>query len=152
MPNNIDFVWESFLEFSKQANVSPNFIYSEIEHLYVEPIELAKSFGSFSYLEGKLSDFKIINDPKIKIKYPAINEEKIVFFEYCIRNGCSIYFQLKKDKEKIVIVLKRISSIEIEFIKIYFGNNAMNTTELCKILPIYDIWNNLLWNCSLNRI
>ena len=63
-----------------------------------------------------LSDFKIINDPKIKIKYPAINEEKIVFFEYCIRNGCSIYFQLKKDKEKIVIVLKRMSSIEIEFI------------------------------------
>lgn len=26
-----------------------------------------------------------------------------------------------------------------EFINIYFGNNAMNTTELCKILPIYDI-------------
>ena len=26
-----------------------------------------------------------------------------------------------------------------EFIKIYFGNNAINTTELCKILPIYDI-------------
>lgn len=24
-----------------------------------------------------------------------------------------------------------------EFIDIYFGNNAMNTTELCKILPIY---------------
>jgi adenine-specific DNA-methyltransferase len=27
----------------------------------------------------------------------------------------------------------------IEFINIYFGNNAMNTIELCKILPIYDI-------------
>ena len=26
-----------------------------------------------------------------------------------------------------------------EFISIYFGNNAMNTIELCKILPIYDI-------------
>ncbi len=26
-----------------------------------------------------------------------------------------------------------------EFIKLYFGNNAMNTTELAKILPIYDI-------------
>ena len=25
-----------------------------------------------------------------------------------------------------------------EFINIYFGNNAINTTELCKILPIYD--------------
>ena len=74
MPNNIDFDWESFLEFSKQANVSPNFIYSEIEHLYVEPIELAKSFGSFSYLEGKLSVFKIINDPKIKIKYQPFGD------------------------------------------------------------------------------
>ena len=28
-----------------------------------------------------------------------------------------------------------------EFIKLYFGNNAINTTELAKILPIYDIWN-----------
>ena len=26
-----------------------------------------------------------------------------------------------------------------QFIKIYFGNNAINTTELCKILPIYEI-------------
>jgi hypothetical protein len=26
----------------------------------------------------------------------------------------------------------------VDFIKIYFGNNAMNTTELCKILPIYQ--------------
>tara|TARA_B100001093_G_scaffold405030_1_gene393183 strand:+ start:1420 stop:2634 length:1215 start_codon:yes stop_codon:yes gene_type:complete len=25
-----------------------------------------------------------------------------------------------------------------EFINIYFGNNAINTTELCKILPMYD--------------
>jgi len=24
-----------------------------------------------------------------------------------------------------------------DFIKMYFGNNAINTTELCKILPIY---------------
>ena len=26
-----------------------------------------------------------------------------------------------------------------KFIELYFGNNAINTTELCKILPIYDI-------------
>lgn len=26
-----------------------------------------------------------------------------------------------------------------KFISTYFGNNAMNTTELCKILPIYDM-------------
>jgi|Laugresbdmm110sd_1035091.scaffolds.fasta_scaffold418701_1 hypothetical protein len=26
-----------------------------------------------------------------------------------------------------------------EFIKLYFGNNAINTTELCEILPIYNI-------------
>jgi len=25
------------------------------------------------------------------------------------------------------------------FISLYFGNNAINTTELCEILPIYDI-------------
>jgi hypothetical protein len=27
----------------------------------------------------------------------------------------------------------------IQFIKLYFGNNAINTTELNHILPIYDI-------------
>ena len=29
----------------------------------------------------------------------------------------------------------------IEFIKLYFGNNAINTTELCEILPIYNMEN-----------
>jgi hypothetical protein len=27
----------------------------------------------------------------------------------------------------------------MSFIKLYFGNNAINTTELGEIMPIYDI-------------
>lgn len=56
----------------------------------------------------------------------------------CIKNTCPL-----PKKELIKKYKKIIASFENEkcqeFIKLYFGNNAMNTTELCKILPIYDI-------------
>ena len=56
----------------------------------------------------------------------------------CIKPNESI------SNENLIKIYKRIiESFEdkktVEFIKIYFGNNAINTTELCKILPIYNI-------------
>ena len=39
--------------------------------------------------------------------------------------------------EKIIMSFEKKQTKE--FIKLYFGNNAINTTELCEILPIYDI-------------
>jgi type I restriction-modification system DNA methylase subunit len=55
----------------------------------------------------------------IRNSHPLSNENLIQKYQQIIKS-----FQNKKTTE---------------FINIYFGNNAMNTTELCKILPIYDI-------------
>lgn len=66
-------------------------------------------------------------------------------FEYLIENHliCIQYTQpIKKndliDKYKFIIKSLRNEKTH-EFIRLYFGNNAINTTELCNILPIYDI-------------
>lgn len=75
-------------------------------------------------------------------------------FEYCLIEGtvpylienhliCIISTSLKQDKELIELYNKIINSLNNEktmlFIEFYFGNNAINTTELKHILPIYDI-------------
>ena len=75
--------------------------------------------------------------------YCMINEENDK--QYLIENHliCVKYNEAISNKELVKIYKKIINSFEdkktIEFIKLYFGNNAMNTTELCKILPIYGV-------------
>lgn len=76
-------------------------------------------------------------------------------FNYCIINECDnieylienhlICIQYSKSISNESLIKKYKKIIEsfknkktIEFIKIYFGNNAINTTELSKIIPIYD--------------
>ena len=56
----------------------------------------------------------------------------------CIKYSKSLSNEILIKKYK-QIIKSFTNKKTIEFIKIYFGNNAMNTTELCKILPIYDI-------------
>jgi hypothetical protein len=66
-------------------------------------------------------------------------------FEYLVENHliCINYIRNKNITEKQTIYLykKIIESLEDErtkkFIELYFGNNAINTTELNYILPIY---------------
>ena len=66
-------------------------------------------------------------------------------FEYLIENHliCIKYSQHIDNVRILELYKKIIKSLEdhrtTEFIKIYFGNNAINTTELNYILPIYDI-------------
>lgn len=75
-------------------------------------------------------------------------------FEYCLIEGgfqylienhliCIKYTQTIDNKDLIILYNKIIKSLENEktkqFINLYFGNNAINTTELSDILPIYDI-------------
>jgi len=87
-------------------------------------------------------------------------------FNYCIINGengntengntennylienhliCIKYTKSITDEKLIKIYKNIIKSFENEktknFIEIYFGNNAINTTELCKFLPIYNVEN-----------
>ena len=73
-------------------------------------------------------------------------------FEYCLLEGkfnylienhliCVRYNGVVNDEELIGLYKTIISSLENEktkkFINLYFGNNAINTTELCNIMPIY---------------
>ena len=76
---------------------------------------------------------------KYKFNYCLINVE----YDYLIENHL-ICINYTKSIEKNVILEqyeKIINSFEDErtkeFIHLYFGNNAINTTELCIILPIY---------------
>ena len=75
--------------------------------------------------------------------YCIINENDNI--NYIVENHliCIKYNELLS-KEKLIDKYKHIinsfkNKKTDKFIKIYFSNNAMNTTELCKILPIYDI-------------
>ena len=78
-----------------------------------------------------------------KFNYCIINENDDK--NYLIENHLiCIRYTKKLSKKELIIKYKKIiesftNKKSEEFIKIYFGNNAINTTELCKILPIYDI-------------
>jgi len=74
-----------------------------------------------------------------KFSYCLINMDK----EYLIENHL-ICIESKEEMEKALLLEKYriiIESLEndktIEFVKLYFGNNAINTTELNYMLPIY---------------
>lgn len=75
--------------------------------------------------------------------YCIINENDNI--KYLIENHliCIEYKDEISNEDLIEKYKKIIKSFEnnktLDFIKIYFGNNAINTTELCNILPIYDI-------------
>lgn len=66
-------------------------------------------------------------------------------FEYLIENHLiSIKYkgEIQHDQliEKYNSIIKSFENKKTQdFIKLYFGNNAINTIELCNILPIYDI-------------
>ena len=64
-------------------------------------------------------------------------------FEYLIENHliCVRYNGVVNNEELIKLYKTIIASLENEktkkFINLYFGNNAINTSELCNIMPIY---------------
>jgi len=80
---------------------------------------------------------------KYNFNYCIINENHNT--EYLIENHliCIKYTKTISNENLIKNYQKIIKSFDnkktIEFISIYFGNNAINTTELSNILPIYDM-------------
>jgi len=80
---------------------------------------------------------------KYSFNYSLINENENI--EYLIENHliCIKYTKSISNEKLISLYKKIIKSFENkntqDFIELYFGNNAINTTEFCNILPIYDI-------------
>jgi hypothetical protein len=74
--------------------------------------------------------------------YCIINENDNI--NYLIENHLiCIKYSKSLTKEKLIKKYKKViesfqNEKTAEFIKLYFGNNAINTTELYKILPIYE--------------
>ena len=97
--------------------------------------------------EGSRKPLLVINRGygvgEYKFTYCLINETDNI--EYLIENHliCIKYTKEISNEELIKLYKNIILSLENEntkeFIKLYFGNNAINTTELCNILPIYDM-------------
>jgi len=95
--------------------------------------------------KGDTSPLLVINRGygvgKYNFEYCLINRDKDI--EYLIENHliCIKYKNTIDKKELICLYDKIIQSFENkkteDFIKLYFGNNAINTTELCEMLPIY---------------
>jgi hypothetical protein len=78
---------------------------------------------------------------KYNFEYCIINRNEDT--EYLIENHlmCIKYNKIIDKNDLICLYDKIVQSFENkkteEFIKLYFGNNAINTKELCEILPIY---------------
>jgi hypothetical protein len=77
-----------------------------------------------------------------KFNYCLIDNDK----DYLIENHliCIEYISLDIGKEQLIAKYNKIiDSLKDhrtqEFIDVYFGNNAINTTEMGGVLPIYDI-------------
>ena len=80
---------------------------------------------------------------KYTFNYCLINENDTI--EYLIENHLiCIKYTKKIERECVIDMYKKIiKSFENkktkEFIDLYFGNNAINTTELCNIVPFYEL-------------
>lgn len=78
---------------------------------------------------------------KYKLEYLLIEGG----FEYLIENHlvCIKYSEYISSGSLVKLYKKIMKSFQDprtnQFIELYFGNNAINTTELCNVLPIYDI-------------
>ncbi len=80
---------------------------------------------------------------KYTFSYCLVNENDTI--EYLIENHLiCIKHRMKIERESLIEMYKKIiKSFENkktkEFIDLYFGNNAINTTELCNIVPFYEL-------------
>lgn len=72
----------------------------------------------------------------IDIEQPYLIENHLI---YIIPNTIEHFSRAQLIQKYNSIVRSLQNEKTSNFVKVYFGNNAINTTELCNILPIYDI-------------
>lgn len=140
-------VWNQNKSILTNDNTKTLLIYSSDIKNNILNIQKYSNKDKKNYIDkiGKKDTILVINRGygvgKYKFEYCLIDMEK----EYLIENHLiCIESNNKLDKIFLQELFNKIMrSFDNEntskFIKLYFGNNAINTTELCKILPIYGI-------------
>jgi len=141
-----------------------NIVWNENKALLTDDLQKTRLIYSSDIKNNTLSIKKYANsDKKNYINKSGTNEPLLVInrgygvgnynFEYSLIN-CSDSSDIKEylienhlicircecdaDKDKYIQIYKSFGDERTaEFIKLYFGNNAINTTELSHILPIY---------------
>jgi hypothetical protein len=123
---------------------------SDIKHNRLE-IQQYRNDAKKNYIQrkGSREPLLVINRGygvgEYKFTYCLLNEQEEDAIEYVIENHliCIRYKGTIKRETLIEMYKKIIRSFECEktkkFIRLYFGNNAINTTELCTIVPQYMI-------------
>lgn len=140
-------VWNQCKDELTNDNTKTLLIYSSDIKKNKLDIQTYKNKCKNNYInkEGETTPLLVVNRGygvgKYNFTYCLIDIEE----EYCIENHliCIRYMKNITNDELRIIYGKIINSFENpltkEFIKLYFGNNAINTSELCEIFPIYDI-------------
>ena len=154
---------KSLLELGFKASVG-NVVWNQSKDLLTDDETKTRLIYSSDIVDNTLIKKKYSNNDKKNfinkkgIKYPMIvinrgygvGEYK---FNYCLIEETNEYLienhliciEYNKDlaQDKLIILYKKILLLlndkrTIKFIKIYFGNNSINTTELNNILPLYQ--------------
>jgi hypothetical protein len=102
-----------------------------------------KDKKNYIYKEGEKGPILLLNRGygvgTYNFEYCLVDEE----LEYLIENHliCIKYTKPINDDELKALYTRIIKSFDNkktqDFINLYFGNNAVNTTELCELFPIY---------------
>jgi hypothetical protein len=140
-----------------------NIVWNQCKSILTNDSTKTRLIYSSDIVDNQLIFKKYKNKEKLNfIDKPGINKPLLVInrgygtgnynFHFCLINGnynylienhlvCIKYTNTINDNELIELYNKIITSLNDDrtklFIKLYFGNNAINTTELNYILPIY---------------
>lgn len=145
-------VWNECKEQLTDDNDHPLLIYSsDVKNKHIIPQKYKnpskKNYINRTYKTPYNSQMLIINRGygvgKYKFNYCLVDGKK----EYLVENHLVVVKHKERDtishdklREIYVRIMKSFENEKTtQFIQLYFGNNAINTSELCNILPIYGM-------------
>jgi len=143
-----------------------NVVWNQHKKILTDDSSKTRLIYSSDIVNNRLTMKTFANEQKKNyIDRPGINEPTLLInrgygvgkymFSYCLLEGdfeylaenhlmCIKYVSEGVEKEELIVRYKKImasldDSRTKDFVNIYFGNSAINTTELTRILPIYEI-------------